>query len=418
MQGGELVELQRVEVGVDSDRRLPCTYCGADLGFVLDLELAQLVAQTHHRLFQFAQVEVDGVDLLFQAGAVDAHLAGVVERALQEVGADADQLVLDAGTGAALAVAARGGFGGGSRLPAPARARRALRRGRACLHAFRMVDDRRRRRDGDALEALFVGLGLQLLVHGVAVDALEVEHQVAGVEHRLVGVGLLHHAVQAVHRAVQQDEHLVGGGDAAVHHVGEHGLHLMADRSPMGVRPAMRAPPFRVCRLRCSWVTRLGVGLVLGPLVQAVVAGLQELARFLEEDGREVRVEILEVRELHELGGSRGLGRLCRLRLLALLGLGGHGGCVIGIRRTGHDDVFAPCNSPVSMPVRVLVPSGRRLFRRSMRPFGAGQHLAVAEGTQHGAHGGDHDPSPAARARRAASGPARAGWPRICAGAR
>ena len=62
---------------------------GDDLRLGLDVEAAQLVAQTHVGLLHFAHRAAERAELLFQAGAVDRDFAGVVDEPVEQVGADA-----------------------------------------------------------------------------------------------------------------------------------------------------------------------------------------------------------------------------------------------------------------------------------------------------------------------------------------
>jgi len=64
-----------------------------DLRLGFDLEGPQLLAQTGDRLVQLAQVVAEGVGLLLQARAVDAHLAGEIDQVVQQFGAHAHLLL-------------------------------------------------------------------------------------------------------------------------------------------------------------------------------------------------------------------------------------------------------------------------------------------------------------------------------------
>src|SRR3546814_5654605 len=59
---------------------------GDDLRLGLDVEAAQLVAQTHVGLLYLAHRAAERTQLLLQAGAVDRDLAGVVEQLVEQVG--------------------------------------------------------------------------------------------------------------------------------------------------------------------------------------------------------------------------------------------------------------------------------------------------------------------------------------------
>ena len=60
-----------------------------DLRFGFDVEAAQLVAQTRVGLLHFGHRAAERAELLFQARAVDRDFAGVVDQAVEQVGADA-----------------------------------------------------------------------------------------------------------------------------------------------------------------------------------------------------------------------------------------------------------------------------------------------------------------------------------------
>ena len=62
---------------------------GDDLRFGFAVEAAQLVAQTGVGLLHFGHRRAERTELLLQARAVDRDLAGVVDQAVEQVGADA-----------------------------------------------------------------------------------------------------------------------------------------------------------------------------------------------------------------------------------------------------------------------------------------------------------------------------------------
>ena len=59
-----------------------------DLRFSLDFQAAQLLLQTGHGARQLAEVEVERAELLLQARARDAGLAGDVEQLVEQLGVD------------------------------------------------------------------------------------------------------------------------------------------------------------------------------------------------------------------------------------------------------------------------------------------------------------------------------------------
>ena len=84
---GEAVELERIEALVVG--LALALVARDDLRLGLDVEAAQLLAQSRRGLVEFAEVGAERTQLLFQAGAVDGDFAGVVDQAVEQVGADA-----------------------------------------------------------------------------------------------------------------------------------------------------------------------------------------------------------------------------------------------------------------------------------------------------------------------------------------
>src|ERR1700733_9276346 len=60
-----------------------------NLCFGFYLQAAQLLFEAGHRTCELRQIEVDGVDLLIEAGAENAHLSRVVEHGVEQIGVDA-----------------------------------------------------------------------------------------------------------------------------------------------------------------------------------------------------------------------------------------------------------------------------------------------------------------------------------------
>jgi hypothetical protein len=77
-----------------------------DLGFGLHVQLAQLFAQAGGGGAEFAKVGAERTELLLEAGAVDGDFTGVVDQAVEQVGADA-HLFLRRANAAALLVFAQ-----------------------------------------------------------------------------------------------------------------------------------------------------------------------------------------------------------------------------------------------------------------------------------------------------------------------
>ena len=86
---GVAVELQRIEVALLA---LLFLVAMQDLRFGFELELAQLFLQARDGARQFADVEVDGADLLLETRARNAGLAGIVEQLVEQLGVDAREL--------------------------------------------------------------------------------------------------------------------------------------------------------------------------------------------------------------------------------------------------------------------------------------------------------------------------------------
>ena len=85
LQRGIAVELQRIEIVA---ARILVLMAVQHLRFGLDLEAAQLLLEARHGARELRQIEVDGIDLLIEARAEDAHLAGVVEHGVEQIGVD------------------------------------------------------------------------------------------------------------------------------------------------------------------------------------------------------------------------------------------------------------------------------------------------------------------------------------------
>src|SRR3546814_2590607 len=82
MHGREAVEFERIEGGIAGF--MLALVAGDDLRLGLDVEAAQLVAQTHVGLLHLAHRAAERTQLLLQAGAVDRDLAGVVDQLRSE----------------------------------------------------------------------------------------------------------------------------------------------------------------------------------------------------------------------------------------------------------------------------------------------------------------------------------------------
>ena len=87
---GIAIELERIEIV--AARILLVLMPVQHLRLGLDLQPAQLLLQARHRARELGQVEIDRVHLLIEARAEDAHLAGVVEHGVEQLGIDARHL--------------------------------------------------------------------------------------------------------------------------------------------------------------------------------------------------------------------------------------------------------------------------------------------------------------------------------------
>jgi len=81
-QRGISVQFERIEVVAP---RLDVVVAVQNLRLGLDFQAAQLLLQARHGARQLRQVEVDGIHLLIEAGAEDAHFAGIVEHRVEQV---------------------------------------------------------------------------------------------------------------------------------------------------------------------------------------------------------------------------------------------------------------------------------------------------------------------------------------------
>ena len=86
---GISIELERIELAA---RALLFLVAMQDLRLGLEFQLAQLLLEARDGARQFADVEIDGADLLFEAGARDARFAGIVQQLVEQLGVDARQL--------------------------------------------------------------------------------------------------------------------------------------------------------------------------------------------------------------------------------------------------------------------------------------------------------------------------------------
>ncbi len=79
------VRADRSRRGAASSSWMPIEH----LRFGLHFQSAQLLLESRDRARQLRQVEVDGVDLLVEPRAENAHFAGVVEHGVEQIGIDA-----------------------------------------------------------------------------------------------------------------------------------------------------------------------------------------------------------------------------------------------------------------------------------------------------------------------------------------
>ena len=86
LQGRISVQLERIEVVAP---RFHVLVAIADLRLGLDLQTPQLFLEARHRAREFRQIEVDGIDLLIETRAENAHLTGIVEHGVEQIRIDA-----------------------------------------------------------------------------------------------------------------------------------------------------------------------------------------------------------------------------------------------------------------------------------------------------------------------------------------
>ncbi len=89
LQGGISVQLERIEVVAPRFRVLMPI---ENLRFGFDLQAAQLFLEARYRARQFGQIEVDRVHLLIETSPEDAHLSGVVQHGVEQIGIDTGHL--------------------------------------------------------------------------------------------------------------------------------------------------------------------------------------------------------------------------------------------------------------------------------------------------------------------------------------
>src|SRR5690606_720084 len=75
-----------------------------DLRFRFAVQAAELVAQAGVGLLHFAHRRTERAELLLESGAVDGDLAGVVDEAVEQIGADAHLFLRSAHAGVVVVV--------------------------------------------------------------------------------------------------------------------------------------------------------------------------------------------------------------------------------------------------------------------------------------------------------------------------
>ena len=132
LQAREAVEFERVEFALAGDRQ-----ARRDLRLGLHLDFAQLAAQAGQVVREVVQRALQRADFVFQARARDRHFAGLVDQAVEDVGAHAHQrrarglAVVGAGWAGAAARAAPAAARPRRRRPAAAAVRTAASPGRS-----------------------------------------------------------------------------------------------------------------------------------------------------------------------------------------------------------------------------------------------------------------------------------------------
>src|SRR5579859_7445996 len=89
LQGRVSIQLERIEIVTP---RLHILVPMQHLCLGLYFQPAQLLLQARHRTRQLRQIEIDRVDLLIEAGAKDADLAGIVEHGVEQIRVNARHL--------------------------------------------------------------------------------------------------------------------------------------------------------------------------------------------------------------------------------------------------------------------------------------------------------------------------------------
>ena len=137
LQGGEAVELERIEGRIALV--VLALVARHDLRFGLQIQTTQLVVQADVGAVEFGHGAAEGAQLLFQARTIDRDFTGMVDQAVEQVGAHADLFLR--GVRHRFVVAGEGGFDGGRKRRQGDRRGRDRHIFRGCLDAgsrFRM----------------------------------------------------------------------------------------------------------------------------------------------------------------------------------------------------------------------------------------------------------------------------------------
>ena len=302
-----------------------------DLRFGLHFQLAQLFTQAQDGLFELDQVEAETAHLRFQARAVDRHLTGEVHQIVEQVGADADQLLLRSARGnfvvvelgATLHASACGRprgndaphrlgrkrLGGGLGL-----ARLGRRRGDRCICD---IDRWRRRRQLDCRGRAFLGVAGQPLFFASLEDRFESRDRMLGERNRLTHADPLDHAVEAVKGLFEGFDRRARCRALAVDDRLEqrfHGVTQIADRVQTG-HAGTALERVQVALERSHRLT------ILGSLAQAshhAVGMIEDVDTFLDKDIEQFEIHVRQVQRTGRIHVHRSAGGPLGLRLFGL----------------------------------------------------------------------------------------------------
>ncbi len=278
-----------------------------DLRFCFRIQATQLVPQADVGLLHFRGGTAECPELLLKAGAVDRHLAGVVDQSVQQVGADAHLLLRGADADVVIVAEALAHHRRGQRFQLDP-----LRRG------------------GGEGQAIVHGFGERQRCLGAAGEVFDQGHRHPD---RASGGDAGDHPVQAVEPALQQ-RHAVPTEFRAVRDHGFqqrfHGVAELANRHDAG-HPRATLQGVQVALQSDHGLAVFGGIAQLG---EQAVRMVEQVTALFHEDVDQLGVESFHVQRLVRILAGRGAGEQCGQRsLFARLGRGsGLGRPALGFR--------------------------------------------------------------------------------------